>query len=146
MPQFYFNYRKASGDIDRDDQGIELADFETAYLEAYRAAIDMFAEARRAGLSLDFDSIEVCDASNRSLLDLTIEEVIGHLSPPPQPRRDNLVGIGTHIAHGSQRIADQRVRVSRLEAIGSDAHVNLAKRLLATMLDSQRHLDWAKHL
>jgi len=154
MPRFFFNFRHDDV-LDRDEDGIDLPDFESAYLEAYQGALDIFVESRRNGRDPDFTTIEVRNTSDTLVLDLPIAEVLGvHEAPTHQrysgprfpwlnPPRDELGAIEGAFAWGEQQIADQRARISRLEANNCDA--SLANRLLATMLEIQamrrRHLD-----
>jgi hypothetical protein len=49
MPRFFFDLRDEHGALEEDDVGIDLPDFETAYIEAHRTAIDIWAEACREG-------------------------------------------------------------------------------------------------
>jgi Domain of unknown function (DUF6894) len=56
MLKFFFDLRHDHGGFEQDDVGIDLPDFETAYLEAHRAAVDLWADARRDGRRL----IQVC--------------------------------------------------------------------------------------
>src|SRR5262245_26177184 len=154
MPRFFFNFRHDHG-LDRDEDGVDLPDFETAYLEAYRGALDIFVESRRNGRDPDFTCIEVRDTNDTLVLDVPIAEVLGiHLAPTRQwhftprfpwlkPPRDELGALEGALALGEEQIADQRARISRLEAKNCDA--SFANRLLATMLETQtmrrRHLD-----
>ena len=154
MPRFFFNFRHDDV-LDRDEDGVDLPDFETAYLEAYRGALDIFVESRRNGRDPDFTCVEVRDTNDTLVLDVPIVEVLGmHPAPTrqwyftpgfPWLKRtpDELGALEGAFARGEQQIAEQRARISRLEAKNCDA--SFANRLLATMLETQmmrrRHLD-----
>ena len=76
MAQFYFDYRDNQGRLDTDETGIEFPDLETAYLDAYRAAIDMWAESRRCGDNLGSASFTIRDR-NGVLVELPFAEALG---------------------------------------------------------------------
>ena len=76
MAQFYFDYRDNQGRLDTDETGIEFPDLETAYLDAYRAAIDMWAESRRRGDNLGSASFTIRDR-NGVLVELPFAEALG---------------------------------------------------------------------
>ena len=44
IPRFYFDHSGPHG-LDRDEVGLELPDLDTAYLEAFQAATEMWIEA-----------------------------------------------------------------------------------------------------
>ena len=77
MPQFYFDYRHHCGRLETDDEGIDLPDLNAAYLAAYHAAIDMWAEARHEGRDLSRHRFEIRSAQPGVLLELPFAEVLG---------------------------------------------------------------------
>jgi hypothetical protein len=77
MPKFFFDLRYRGGDLDLDDVGLDLADFEAAYLEAHCAAIEMWAEARSEGRKPTYDYFVIRDVSNRIVLELPFSEAVG---------------------------------------------------------------------
>ena len=77
MPRFFFDLWDRVGGLDQDDVGLDLPDFEAAYLEAHCAAIDLWAEARREGQKPTYERFEVRDASNRTVLELPFSEAVG---------------------------------------------------------------------
>ncbi len=77
MPKFFFDVRRGCGALEHDDVGIDLPDFEAAYLAAHRAAIDIWAEARRAGTPLAACCFEVRDADDRIILEMPFREAVG---------------------------------------------------------------------
>ena len=59
------------------DDGIEFSSVEAAYLDAYHAGIDMWAEARRQGRDPGFDRFIIKDAQGQVVLELPFVEVLG---------------------------------------------------------------------
>ncbi len=82
MPRFFFDLRLKGECLERDDIGIDLPDFETAYIEAHRAAVEMWADARRQGHKPSEAGFEVRDARGTVVLELPFAEALG-LSPSP---------------------------------------------------------------
>jgi hypothetical protein len=75
MPLFYFHVGDDDGS-DGDD-GIEFRSIEAAYLDAYHAAIDMWAEARHQGRDPGFDRFIIKDAQGQVVLELPFVGVLG---------------------------------------------------------------------
>jgi hypothetical protein len=50
MPRFFFHLRSPSGELVRDDQGVELPSLDSAAREAARTARSFDADRRRGGL------------------------------------------------------------------------------------------------
>jgi hypothetical protein len=75
MPLFYFHFGDDDGS--GDDDGIEFPSIEAAYLDAYHAAIDMWAEARHQGRDPGFDCFIIKDAQGQVVLELPFVEVLG---------------------------------------------------------------------
>jgi hypothetical protein len=152
MPRFFFDLRLEGDCLEQDDVGVDLPDFETVYLEAHRAAVDIWAEARREGRRIGKCSFEVRDVHNEVVLELPFSEASGVKDiSAPRPRLPNLllrqleieVSAAERELRDAGRHADQRARVERLEQKGYDT--TLAKSLLATFLQTQalreRHRD-----
>jgi hypothetical protein len=66
MPRFFFDYR-TKGFIERDHEGLELPDLETAHREAILGAIDWWIEAVRERRDPCAHSLEMRDATDRVL-------------------------------------------------------------------------------
>ena len=77
MAKFFFDLRHRGGELDLDDVGVDLANFEDAYLAAHRAAIDMWTEARREGVKPTYHCFEVRDGSDRIVVALPFSEAVG---------------------------------------------------------------------
>src|SRR5262249_20456074 len=75
IPRFFFDHWDESKLV-RDDDGLDLADLDPAYLDAFKAATDMWLEALRDRYNPSKQRIEIRDASDRILLVLPLSEVI----------------------------------------------------------------------
>jgi hypothetical protein len=158
MPRFFFDLRDKDGALEQDEVGIDLPDFETAYLEAHRTAIDMWAEACRDGCNPGHARFEVRDVLGRLVLDLPFTEALN--VRPSEVRSAGLSGLVNDIVRqelteaealldrGNKHILEQTARVARLERKGYDT--TLARSILATFIETQsmhrRHRDQLKHL
>jgi hypothetical protein len=92
MPRFFFDLRLDGDGLEQDDVGIDLPNFETAYLEAHRAAVDIWAEARREGRKIGKCSFEVRDVHNEVVLELPFSEASGVKDVSgPRPPLPNLL-------------------------------------------------------
>jgi hypothetical protein len=144
MPLFFFDFLNAKG-IDRDEIGLDLPDFETAYLQAHRALIDVWSEARHGGRKPDCSGVEVRDGLGKIVLEIPVTEALGfsenQMRSPPV--RANPWGEEGLVAKSDRLIGEQRARLERLQQKGYDT--DLAKSLLATLLQTQellrRHAD-----
>jgi len=157
MPRFFFDLRDKDGALEQDEVGIDLPDFETAYLEAHRTAIDMWAEACRDGCSPGHARFEVRDVLGRVVLDLPFTEALNIRAR--DVRSAGLSGLINDIVphelteaealldRGNKHIFEQTARVARLERKGYDT--TLARSILATFIETQsmhrRHWDQLKH-
>jgi hypothetical protein len=87
MPRFHFHLRSGAG-LSRDEDGLEFPDLETAYLEAFRAARDLWIEmlfTRRDPMVCVFEITDGCD---RLLLQLPFTEVLDCAQKRPRkPKR-----------------------------------------------------------
>ena len=153
MPQFFFDYRDKRGNLQQDTDGIDLPDADAAYLEAYRAAIDIWAEARRKGRDPGHGRFEIRNGSGDIVLELPFSEALGSLAmTEPRPvraapttlawskdERSELTELEATLALADRHVADQRVRLTRIKSRGHEA--DIAERLLATLLDTQAILQ-----
>jgi hypothetical protein len=81
MPIFYFDYGDDDGGLDPDTDGSEFPNIEAAYINAYHAAIDMWAEARHQGRDVTRHRLQIRDELGRVLLELPFTEVLGYRPP-----------------------------------------------------------------
>jgi hypothetical protein len=86
MPLFFFDYHDDQGGVGLDELGIDLPDFETAYREAYRAAIDMWAEARREGRDPGGALFVIRNSTGDAVEELPFAEAVGgaHTGKPDE--------------------------------------------------------------
>jgi hypothetical protein len=156
MPRFFFDLRDENGALEEDELGIDLPDFETAYLEAHRTAIDIWAEACRDGCNPSRSRFEVRDVLGRIVLELPFTEALN--VRPGEVRsarlsslvhdivRKELTDADALLDRGNQHILEQTARVARLERKGYDA--TLARSILATFIETQsmhrRHREQLK--
>jgi hypothetical protein len=75
IPRFYFRLRCGST-VEEDDTGIEFASLEIAYLEAFRAARDIWHELLVERRDPRRYCFEICDPGGRLLLDLPFMEIL----------------------------------------------------------------------
>jgi hypothetical protein len=156
MPQFFFDLRDANGALEEDDVGIDLPDFETAYLEAHRTAIDIWAEACRDGRNPGHARFEIRDVLGRVVLELPFTEALNIRAGEARSTRfsglvhdivrKELTEAEAVLDRGNKHIADQTARVERLERKGYDT--TLARSILTTFIQTQslhrRHRDQLK--
>jgi hypothetical protein len=84
MPLFFFDYGDDDDGFEPDESGIEFPNIEATYVDAYHAAIDMWAEAGHGGHDLSRHRFEIRDASGRIILELPFSEVLGEKETPPR--------------------------------------------------------------
>lgn len=144
MPQFFFDLLNG-GVVEKDEFGVDLHDTETAYLEAHRAAIEIWADARRQGIKPQYRCFQIRDCQDRIVFELPFSEALYadtnvHSSTPRLP--DTGSDLETEVRQtlsdvtlGERHIASQRLRIERLQRMGADTA--LAKRLLKTFLETQ---------
>jgi len=88
IPLFFFNLCTADG-VDRDDEGVDLPDIETAYLEAFHTATEMWIEAVRHRRDPSKHHFEITDARGQLLMTVPFNEVIAKrpVARPQSPAR-----------------------------------------------------------
>jgi hypothetical protein len=88
--RYYFHLR-IGGTLSPDELGLELPDLETAYLEAFQAAQQMWTELLAERSNPLVRAFEIADAEGRILLTVPFSEVLERarrpIAPPP-PRRN----------------------------------------------------------
>jgi hypothetical protein len=75
MPRFHFHFRTAK-QLETDPDGLEFPDLETAYLEAFRAAVEIWAEMLQRREDPRDLSVDIHDGGGRLLLTLPFSEVL----------------------------------------------------------------------
>jgi hypothetical protein len=151
MPRFFFDFRDERGVVQEDNDGLDLPDADAAYLEAYRAAIDIWAEARRYGRDPGLGTFAIRNGSGATVLEVPFAEALGSLDivNPAQAHtsgRRSLQQVEATLVLTERHVADQRARLARLRAQGHDTE--FAEQLLATLMQTQsllqQRLGWSK--
>jgi hypothetical protein len=75
IPRFFFNLCTNDG-VERDDEGVELPDIETAYLEAFHTAAEMWIESIRHRRDPSHHRFDITDTHGSALLSVPFTEVI----------------------------------------------------------------------
>lgn len=76
MPQFFFHLRGGADGLDLDEIGVNLANAEAAYLEAFQAAQDMAREWLAKGRNPRGCVFEVVTASGELVFELPFSEAL----------------------------------------------------------------------
>jgi hypothetical protein len=85
MPRFYFHLRTDQG-VSRDTDGIDFESINEAYLDAFRAATDLWRELLHARKDPRLHAFEITDASGEVLVVLPFTEVLDTASAPRKAR------------------------------------------------------------
>jgi len=129
IPRYFFDHCDERG-FDRDDDGLDLPDFETAYLEAHHAATDMWVEALKERRNPSRERFEIRDTQGNVLLVLPFSEIAEPAQEAPRPpvtftvlqkhldRTQSLqTEVSGQIAAAHLRLCETRETLDRLEAI-----------------------------
>jgi hypothetical protein len=103
VPLFYFHLRTPDG-LDPDEDGLVMADLETAYLQACASIPEMAAELAHKGLSPMPYSFVIADAAGETLMEVPFAERMR------DPRR---------LARPNQHARSRRLSGEIAEAIGT---------------------------
>jgi hypothetical protein len=127
VPRFFFDYfdGKQLYEAEADD-ALDLPDADAAYLEAFRAAIEVWGEALRDRRNPILDCFKVRDRNGVVILELPFAEVLessrgGARRPLPvrlrncDPRR-----VHDQVERGRRIVEEQRARIDRLKALRRD--------------------------
>jgi uncharacterized protein DUF6894 len=79
--RYYFHLR-VGGTLSSDELGLELPDLDTAYLEAFRGAQEMWTELLAEGSDPFSRAFEIADADGRVLLTVPFREVLDRVRRP----------------------------------------------------------------
>jgi hypothetical protein len=124
MARYFFDYFNGEA-LDQDQDGLELPDAEAAFLEAFKAATEMWGESVRERRNPIFDYFQIRDQSGVVVLELPFAEVLessrGRRQRPPV-RLDKSEALRAHdrVERGRKLVEDQRDRLERLKARRSD--------------------------
>jgi hypothetical protein len=120
MALYYFHFWNGAH-YEIDDTGVEFADAESAFLDAFRAARTMAVEHERAGenpLKLSFD---IMDRRGAKVLHLPFSEALGS-AKHPAPRRQRRASktlraeLQTALSRSRATMAQSRALVERSRA------------------------------
>ncbi|WP_336485735.1 DUF6894 family protein [Methylobacterium nigriterrae] len=84
MPRYFFHLRTVAG-LQRDEEGLEFAGLEPAYLDACRAIPDMTADLMRKGQAPASSTFEITDDAGRLLMEVPFSEILGKGQKPRRP-------------------------------------------------------------
>jgi hypothetical protein len=134
MPRFYFHLRHEGG-LSRDAEGIEFSSLDEAYLEAFRAAADLWRELLLARKDPRLHAFEIADASGEVVLVLPFTEVLDAARPAKRRARPLAAlakaqasaernamlteAIRSEICSVRNQLAQSRVLLDSVEAMGS---------------------------
>ena len=130
IPRFFFDYFDGSELHEAEaDDGLELSDANAAFLEAFKAATEVWSEAVRARRNPMFDYFRIRDRNGVVILELPFSEVLESgrggrpILPPVRLRSDEAQRVHRQLERGRKIVADQRDRVARLKALQRDTAV-----------------------
>ncbi len=83
MPKFFFDVHVSRGPVIKDRTGVDLPDFETARTQTQDAISRTISEKVRAGQTIAFCAIEICDEYHCPLLRLPFLEADPRLRAAP---------------------------------------------------------------
>lgn len=86
MPLFFFHLRTPEG-LDPDEDGLVMADLETAYLQACASIPDMTAELMHTGRSPLAYSFVIAGIAGETLIEVPFAERMRSPRPPARPKQ-----------------------------------------------------------
>ena len=86
MPQFFFNYRERE-DCFKDESGVEFDSFEMAYVDAFRAASEMWPELMARRVDPCTCGFDMFDSKGNLLAVLNFKELLENCRAPSAPRK-----------------------------------------------------------
>ncbi len=84
VPHYFFHFRDGNL-LEYDEDGLEMQDLETAYLEAFETAKETWVEGIRRMRNPSRQQFEIADIDGRTLLTVPFEEVMDSLKGVPKP-------------------------------------------------------------
>jgi hypothetical protein len=75
MPRFYFHFKRGE-EVELDAEGLDFPSMEEAYLEAFRAAVELWGELLAKRQDPTTMAFEICDSAGNHLLTLPFSEVL----------------------------------------------------------------------
>jgi hypothetical protein len=124
MPVFYFHL-SGRGHYRRDDEGITFASVDEAYLEAYRAALDISFEMLRMRDDPDGHAFEITDEDGTVLIELPFSEVLH-----PHKRQPSSLPDGFHDSLRSQLARNRTLKADLSNQISAARDTLASTKLL----------------
>lgn len=135
IPLFFFDYFDGQ-QLHQAEDGLELRDVDAAYLEAFKAATEIWGEALRARRNPYADAFSIRDGTGIVVLELPFAEVLEssrRLRLPPKRKAPStsaaLEFAARSVRKGRRIVVDQQNRVEFLKLQGRDSRE--AERTLA---------------
>jgi hypothetical protein len=137
IPLFFFDYFDGQ-QLHQAEDGLELRDVDAAYLEAFKAATEIWGEALRARRNPHADAFSIRDGVGIVVLELPFAEILEssrgrRLRLPPKRRAPStsaaLEFAAQSVRKGRRIVVDQQNRVEFLKLQGRDSRE--AERTLA---------------
>jgi hypothetical protein len=128
IPLFFFDYFDGQ-QLHEAEDGVELRDADAAYLEAFKAATEIWGEALRARRNPASDAFRIRDTTGVVVLELPFAEVLESTrgrrwrSAPKRWRQstNEAIEVATQsVRKGRRVVADQQNRVGSLKLQGRD--------------------------
>jgi hypothetical protein len=88
IPLFFFDYFDGQ-QLHEAEDGVELRDADAAYLEAFKAASEIWGEALRGRRNPEFDAFRIRDTTGVVVLELPFAEVLESTRGPTRTLRRN---------------------------------------------------------
>jgi hypothetical protein len=129
IPLFFFDYFDGQ-QLHRAEDGLELRDVDAAYLEAFKAATEIWGEALRARRNPDADAFSIRDRTGRVVLELPFAEILESSrgrrlrSPPKRTTPSTRAAVefaAQSVRKGRRIVVDQQNRVEFLKMRGRDS-------------------------
>ena len=136
MPRFYFHLLDDKG-MSCDCDGIDFPSLDEAYLEAFRAATDLWRELMLARKDPRAHKFEIADSSGNVLLVLPFAEVLEASSLPP--RRSRLAASTQAALRRNTELVEEFICESRV-AKGLSHAINSEVRAVRDRLAESRDL------
>ena len=131
MARYFFDLVSPDG-VSADDIGTDLPNAESAYLQAYEAALEMSFEMLRERVDPSRHKFEIIDKDGRRIFDIPFAEVMrpADRRPPPDrktPHDELHASLQKRHEHAHTVIAELRSDFSRAYALLENTKVLLSK-------------------
>jgi hypothetical protein len=154
IPRFFFNLCTNDG-VERDEEGVELPDIETAYLEAFYTASEMWIESIRHRRDPSHHRFEITDTHGSALLSVPFTEVLGagaagrarSTAPAPVDRRRDRQPVPTRPTNLDSRFDLLHERTAHTRSLGATVmdQITIARQRLEESRELLAQLGAARH-